>query len=406
MNFKNYFVLTTSGLIFFSSCKKGDSNNNPPPSPVLPTILSFSPAYGQVGTQVTITGTDFSPSPVENALKFNGTAALVTAASTTQLVTTVPTSATTGKLSVTVKNNTATSTDDFLILTGSWTRKADYGGAGRNRSAGFSIGNKGYIVTAYQLGPLNNDDNDLWEYDASANQWTRKADFPGIDRENALSFSLGGKGYITLGYTGGQYTRETWEYDPSLDKWIRKADFPGKLREFSVSFSAGGKGFVGPGVDFYTNPSITYTKELWEYDPIVNQWARKVDYPGTVNGGWAAFAISDKGYLGGGGAAKEFWEYNTVNGQWTSRAPYPGIGFSDGIGFSAGSKGYLGFGSSLAPISDLWEYDPATDKWTRKADFPGMVRDRPVAFMINNKGYVGTGRNSTGAFKDFWEFTP
>jgi len=144
MNFRKYFVFLVSiGLIILSSCKKGDADNNPLPSAIIPTILNFSPTNGEVGTEVTITGTNFSPSPAENAVKFNGTAAVVTAATSTQLITTIPVGATTGKVTVTVKNSTATSADDLLILTGSWTRKADYGGSERSRSASFSIGNKG-----------------------------------------------------------------------------------------------------------------------------------------------------------------------------------------------------------------------------------------------------------------------
>jgi gliding motility-associated-like protein len=80
-----------------------------------PTILSFNPISGPIGTTVTITGTNFSTTPANNTVRVNGTTAVVSASTTTSLTTSVPTGATTGKISVTVAGNTATSTNDFTV---------------------------------------------------------------------------------------------------------------------------------------------------------------------------------------------------------------------------------------------------------------------------------------------------
>jgi len=82
---------------------------------VLPTITSFTPTSGPVGTTVTITGTNFDATPANNIVAFNGTTAVVTASTATSITTTVPVGATTGKISVTVAGNTATSTTDFTV---------------------------------------------------------------------------------------------------------------------------------------------------------------------------------------------------------------------------------------------------------------------------------------------------
>ena len=82
-----------------------------------PTITSFTPVSGLVGITVTISGTNFSTTPVNNTVKFNGTTAVVTASTTTSITTTVPASATTGKIAVTVAGNTANSTNDFTVTT-------------------------------------------------------------------------------------------------------------------------------------------------------------------------------------------------------------------------------------------------------------------------------------------------
>jgi hypothetical protein len=81
----------------------------------VPTITSFTPVSGVVGTTVTITGTNFNTTPVNNTVRFNGTTATVTASSATSITTTVPSGATTGKVSVQVGASTATSATNFTV---------------------------------------------------------------------------------------------------------------------------------------------------------------------------------------------------------------------------------------------------------------------------------------------------
>lgn len=65
-------------------------------------IFSFMPTHGEAGTQVTIQGQGFDSNSANNTVSFNGTAATVISASASQLVTTVPSGATTGPIRVTV----------------------------------------------------------------------------------------------------------------------------------------------------------------------------------------------------------------------------------------------------------------------------------------------------------------
>ena len=68
-------------------------NAPPPPPPSAPSIASFAPASGPVGTLVTITGSNFAGA---TAVRFNGTASVYTVDSGSQIRATVPTGATTG----------------------------------------------------------------------------------------------------------------------------------------------------------------------------------------------------------------------------------------------------------------------------------------------------------------------
>ena len=65
-----------------------------------PTVSSFTPASGPVGTPVTITGTNFNPTPTNNIVYFGATKALVTASTSTSLSVIVPTGATYQPISV------------------------------------------------------------------------------------------------------------------------------------------------------------------------------------------------------------------------------------------------------------------------------------------------------------------
>jgi len=79
---------------------------------VTPTITSFSPPSGSVGTPVTITGTGLIQA---TKVTFNGRSASFTATSDTQISTTVPTGATTGKIIVTTPGGSATSATSFTV---------------------------------------------------------------------------------------------------------------------------------------------------------------------------------------------------------------------------------------------------------------------------------------------------
>jgi YD repeat-containing protein len=79
-------------------------------------IFNFTPQQGGIGTTVTIQGQNFSATPTADTVKFNGTAATVTAATTSSLTVSVPSGATTGPISVTVGSSTATTTTNFTVL--------------------------------------------------------------------------------------------------------------------------------------------------------------------------------------------------------------------------------------------------------------------------------------------------
>jgi flagellar hook assembly protein FlgD len=83
-----------------------------PPAPVLPTIASFTPDKGPVGSQVTITGTELGGTI---GVTFNGSPAAFIVESNTQIRATVPASASNGKISVANAEGTVFSASDFTV---------------------------------------------------------------------------------------------------------------------------------------------------------------------------------------------------------------------------------------------------------------------------------------------------
>ena len=79
---------------------------------VTPTIASFTPPSGPVGTSVTITGTGLAQA---TKVAFNGVAASFTVNSDTMITASVPAGATTGKISVTTPGGSALSAQSFTV---------------------------------------------------------------------------------------------------------------------------------------------------------------------------------------------------------------------------------------------------------------------------------------------------
>ena len=80
-----------------------------------PSISGFVPTTGQAGTNVVISGTNFTGA---TAVRFNGTSASFTVKNATQITATVPAGAITGPISVTTPGGTAISAANFTVTSG------------------------------------------------------------------------------------------------------------------------------------------------------------------------------------------------------------------------------------------------------------------------------------------------
>lgn len=277
----------------------------------------------------------------------------------------------------------------LLSLAEQWQKKANFGGVGRHRAFGISIGNKGYIGLGHVNGTgLDISYNDWWQYDPASNSWTQKANYP-IANHGAVGFGTSTKGYVG----GGSYLNgEFYCYDPQLNTWTPIAPCPispGDVQCFSIQ----NKGYV------------LSSNLLYEYNPFSNSWTAKANCPINVFTWSSSFATSSSGFVK---STSNLFEYKPLTDTWVQRAFFPGLMSGGGAAFECDDKGYFicGYSGALSTVTDeVWEFNPGNNTWTRIGEFPGTSRRFPVAFSINDIGYFGTGTNGIN-MNDFWSYNP
>jgi N-acetylneuraminic acid mutarotase len=243
-----------------------------------------------------------------------------------------------------------------------WTQKADLGNTGRIGGTGFSIGNKGYAGIGASNGQPK---SDIWEYNPQNNTWVQKAFYPGIGKSNAVSFNIGNFGYVGTGSpsgTIGNETKDFWEYNPANNSWSQKTDFGGIQRNRAIGFSIGTKGYIGTGYHFDGTRPISFN-DFWEYDPQNNTWTEKASVQELERNNGVGFSTDSKGYIGMGYNYKtDFWQYDPNTNSWLQVLSFSGEGRLFASSFSIGNKGYIGMGYSVGTngtilYNDLWEYE-------------------------------------------------
>ncbi len=208
--------------------------------------------------------------------------------------------------------------------------------------------------------------------------------------------------------------KKFFQYDPTANSWSKKTDFGGTARYSAVGFQVGGKAYFGTGYDG------NYLKDFYQYDDSANTWALVNGFSGNKRRNAAVFIINDKAYLGTGvnnGVNQEdFWEFDTAKDIWTRKRDIDqdddddysynddyAITRSNASSFTTNGLGYIVGGEGLKTV---WEYNPTTDLWEERTAMEGAARTDAVGFSINNRGFYMLGRTGTTYFDDAWEFKP
>ena len=237
------------------------------------------------------------------------------------------------------------------------------------------------------------------------NPWQRKAKYSDLAVNDPTGFAIGDKIYVGTGFVYENTTTDFFEYNPSIDTWTKKADFPGGGRYAAVGFSINGKGYLGMG---YASGN---SHQFYEYDPKTDKWRKLADFPGIGYGDLVGFTINGYGYVGLGtneDKYADFWRYDPINNTWTEIASFPeSEKRTYTSGFSVGGKGYIALGYCAGYYDncrDLWEYDPSGDSWKQISDYPDDNFEFSIGFAIGEYAYVGSRSMDDNIRKSFWRY--
>jgi hypothetical protein len=284
-----------------------------------------------------------------------------------------------------------------------------------NRSMGGAsvIYDKAFIISPSK--EISDSTYYLWSYDYQTKNWNQK-NLPfeiGINESGGVLESNGVNLYVYLPNGNNDF----WEYNYVNDSWSKKSSFIGNRRDGVTHFSINNDIYIGIGKDFSPYIPINY-KDLYKYDPSLNQWEKLSDVPfgpyeQTGRFETASFVINGIGYFSGGALSTgdtNCWSYNPQTDIWSRIADFQ-TPRSYTSSFSLNSFGYVSGGTTVGGSNrkDCWKYDPSSNSWTQIDNVGHIERGGHFSFVINGKAYVGGGGiyDSGGSSGyDFYEFIP
>jgi len=179
----------------------------------------------------------------------------------------------------------------------SWEQKADFGGSARYGAVGFQVGGKAFFGTGYDGNYLK----DFFQYDDGTNTWTQANGFSGNKRRNATVFVIDDKAYLGTGVNNAINQVDFWEYNATADTWTKKRDIDydtsdddtynddyGIVRSNACSFTMNGQGFVATGDNL---------SSVWQYVPSTDLWYEKSGLEGSGRIDAVGFTVNNRGYV-------------------------------------------------------------------------------------------------------------
>ncbi len=271
-------------------------------------------------------------------------------------------------------------------------------------------------INAYGLGVL-------FEYDLSADSFTKKLDF---DVSATGSFPYGtlmevdNKLYGMTAGGGIHNDGVLFEYDPITDIYTKKLDFDGT-----------DKGRTPKGLLIEVNNTKLYGVTeyggvfdkgvLFEYDFTNDAFVKKLDFGGSVQGyrPYGSLLLYSNGkfyrmtFMGGIYNKGVLFECNPITGEYSKKLDFDGIDMGStptGSLFQTSSGSLYGVtvGGGVNGYGVLFEYDPATYVYAKKFDFDGTVTGSYPVFSLmeasNDKLYgvtSGGGSNDDGVLFEY-----
>lgn len=217
--------------------------------------------------------------------------------------------------------------------------------------------------------------------------WTTKARMP-TSRSDLYRgrMAIGDKIYVAGGWNNGSLD-VVEVYNVSKNKWAKVAPLPSPGINGAIQ-AVNGKLYIIGG-----NKNVGGDVDVWEYDPVTNNYSKKAPYSGENDP--ATAVIDGKIYaLSSGitenGVRKVAQMYDPINDTWTPKKSHP-LPRQYLTAEAVNGKIYAFGGNKKSNITH--EYDPTTDNWTEKSPMPVWV-DSPNSVVVNGKIFAVGGDNS------------
>lgn len=236
--------------------------------------------------------------------------------------------------------------------------------------------------------------NSIYRYNTVSNTWSVDTLQAGGNRSYASTFYHNNKIYVAGG-SDGQVYNDTWEYDLTADTWTRKANMPSSFSQRGQA-KIGSKLYVVGGYSINSASTTNgYSNELLEYDIATNTWSAKTPFPGGALRNMSMFTINNELYAGLGWSGhttglqtyKGLYKYNFTNNTWQAMANCPRTGSGEVRGtFVVADTAYVIFQDG-----NMWAYNRVANSWSQKASvidfhFSGFMNN--CAFVMNGEGYM------------------
>ncbi len=211
--------------------------------------------------------------------------------------------------------------------------------------------------------------------------WTRKKDMP-VKMFTHRSVVINDKIYV-LG-TMDRYDdyNTLYEYDPSADSWTKKASTlagKGTVISGGGAAAANGKLYTFGGGYFKDENDFVMTYNVQEYDPSSDEWVLKGELP-KKNYAFGTAVIDNRIYIVGG-EASVLEEYDPQANEWIEKSG-PNIYYQDAGTIAVNGRIYA-FSGARTPLVSV--YDPKTDAWTLKSP---IITSRIHIFPVAIDGLI------------------
>ncbi|UII22011.1 IPT/TIG domain-containing protein [Fulvivirga ligni] len=382
----NIFINTIL-ITLFISCSEDDA--------IKSNISSVEPASGDIGSTITINGSNFSNDGGSIKVFFNDTEAEVISSSTEELTVKVPYTSD-KQVTLTVINNgqSTDSPNKFVITSGTWTRISTNNPLTISGSSSlfYNINNKLYLH--HSDGWLNGEPYPatFHEYNVSASSWDELTPLKEDLSVSSYDFqwTISGKGYY---YSESDKTISV--FNSQTKDWTTLTSNPyGSTiyRAFYIA-STNTTYFIINNGDFI---SYNFNTDTWK-EEISNGFNETMNYLGGYAGSDSFGFIATE--LGG------VWKFDPTDNQWIKLPSFTGF-YTDNIngGIFLTVNDVLYVGSSISDENSLWYFNTNDNAWYQKLSFPREGKES--LFIPTESGFYwgfGIGENESYS-KDLYLF--